>query len=313
MVAIEIENLTKVYSTTFGKKIVKALDNLSLSVNDETIYGLLGRNGAGKTTLVKILMSITYQTSGQFTILGKSIKQHSVKKHIGYLPENHKFPPFLTGYEMLHYFGTMTGIEDDKLKKRIPEMLEMVKMSKWANKKIKTYSKGMMQRVGLAQAILHDPDLIFLDEPTDGVDPVGRKEIRDVLIELKNQKKTIFLNSHLLSEVEMVTDRIAILNNGKLIREGSVKELTDAEREYQIKTSDDLFSVLSDDEKNTFAISTDNKGNYFLPVNELKDLNAFIDLLRSREILISEIVPMKHTLEDTFITLVEEADKEVKA
>ena len=193
MNSIETNELTKVYSSSFGNKKVQALVDMNLSVENGTIFGLLGPNGAGKTTLVKLLLGITFPTFGSAKILGENISNYKIKSRVGYLPENHKYPPYLTGGEVLNFFGKLSGVDGNILDKKIDELLDMMKLLKWKKSKVKTYSKGMMQRLGLAQAMINDPDLIFLDEPTDGVDPIGRKEIRDILLELKNQKKTIFL------------------------------------------------------------------------------------------------------------------------
>ena len=201
MIAIETKTLSKDYELSFGKKKVRALTELDLIINGGTIFGLLGPNGAGKTTLVKLLLQIIYPTYGSAKLLGEDINSYELKKRIGYLPEDHKYAPYLTGGDVLKFFGKLSGLNGTTLDKRIDELLELVKLSKWKKSKVKTYSKGMMQRLGLAQSLINDPELIFLDEPTDGVDPIGRKEIRDILLELKSRSKTIFLNSHLLSEV----------------------------------------------------------------------------------------------------------------
>jgi ABC-2 type transport system ATP-binding protein len=307
--AVEVVCLNKVYSSSFGKKKVFALTDLSLSVPAGTIFGLLGPNGAGKTTLIKLLLSITFPDSGSARILNEDISNIKVKRKVGYLPENHKYPPYLTGGETLKFFGQMSGLDGTGLDKKIDELLELMNLSKWKKSKIKTYSKGMMQRLGLAQAMINDPELIFLDEPTDGVDPIGRKEIRDVLVELKNRQKTIFLNSHILSEVELITDNVGILNKGKLLKEGTVKELTEKKEEYRL-----LFDrILSDEALNSInGLKKDKEEYYNLKVNGINELNAVIDSLRNRSILIKEIIPQKNTLEEMFISLIQEANKEEK-
>jgi ABC-2 type transport system ATP-binding protein len=307
--AVEVVCLNKVYSSSFGKKKVFALTDLSLSVPAGTIFGLLGPNGAGKTTLIKLLLSITFPDSGSARILNEDISNIKVKRKVGYLPENHKYPPYLTGVETLKFFGQMSGLDGTGLDKKIDELLELMNLSKWKKSKIKTYSKGMMQRLGLAQAMINDPELIFLDEPTDGVDPIGRKEIRDVLVELKNRQKTIFLNSHILSEVELITDNVGILNKGKLLKEGTVKELTEKKEEYRL-----LFDrILSDEALNSInGLKKDKEEYYNLKVNGINELNAVIDSLRNRSILIKEIIPQKNTLEEMFISLIQEANKEEK-
>lgn len=308
MTAIETSSLAKIYSTSFGKQKVQALKELNLSVNKGTIFGLLGPNGAGKTTLIKLLLGITFPTFGNAKIFNENISGYDFKKKIGYLPENHKYPPYLKGGEVLHFFGRLSGLDGNHLAKKIDEMLELVKLTKWKKTKVKAYSKGMMQRLGLAQSIINDPELVFLDEPTDGVDPIGRKEIRDILLELKARGKTIFLNSHLLSEVELITDRVGILNKGTLLREGSVKELTERREEYIINIDDNEFDLL-DYSDSSHHISKLSDGSYSVKVDDVRSMNLLIDKVRSNNKIIKEVLLQKNTLEDMFISLINEADK----
>jgi ABC-2 type transport system ATP-binding protein len=309
---IEIHKLTKIYSSSFGKKNIHALIDLSLNVRAGTIFGLLGPNGAGKTTLVKILLGITFPTSGWTKIFNTAISDYTIKKRIGYLPENHKYPPYLTGEEVMIFFGKLSGIKKPELRQKIKELLELVKLEKWKRTKVKAYSKGMMQRLGLAQALLNEPELIFLDEPTDGVDPIGRKEIRDILLALKSKGKTIFLNSHLLSEVELITDRVGILNKGRLIREGTVKELTERKEEYLITFDPDSTLMSIEDLINGFNLTKISELVYSLKVADITELNRLIDMIRKKEVMIKEIIQQKNTLEDIFISLIKEAEGEVK-
>ncbi len=309
MYAIETNSLSKIYSTSFGKKKVYALSDVSLKIPPGTIFGLLGPNGAGKTTFIKLLLGITYPTFGSGLLLNEPISNYTLKRKIGYLPENHKYPSYLKGIEVLRYFGKLSGMSGKKLEIKIDELLETVKLSEWGKLKVKTYSKGMMQRLGLAQSLINDPDLIFLDEPTDGVDPIGRKEIRDILIQLKSKSKTILLNSHLLSEVEMITDRVGILNKGKLLREGSVKELTEKKEEYKIRLSETELDMNKYIQKN-ILITRSSDGSIIVKVDNVRSLNLLIDSMRKDGILILEIELQKSTLEEMFISLINESDKE---
>ncbi|MCB9209080.1 MAG: ABC transporter ATP-binding protein [Ignavibacteriales bacterium] len=299
--SVQVENLTKIFKAKVsGKNGITALDNVTLAIEKGTIFGLLGPNGAGKTTLIKILLGLVFPTSGSAKILDTDISDFNIRKKIGYLPENHKFPNYLTGEDVIVYYSKLSGFEIDKKSPKITEVLNLVKMEKWRKTKIKKYSKGMMQRLGLAQAIIHDPEIIFLDEPTDGVDPIGRKEIRDLLISLKNQGKTIFINSHLLSEVELVTDKVAILNEGKLIKFGTVDELTVNKQLYEIKTdlpiSSELFRSLIENYK-----ITQKENMISLEISDNSDLNKFLDELRKSSINIIGVNQKKSSLEDTFI------------
>jgi ABC-2 type transport system ATP-binding protein len=246
MKIITTKNLTKEYpSKSFSKEKILALNNFSFEVESGEIFGLLGPNGAGKTTLIKILLGITFPTNGEIRIFEKEITNESYKVKVGYLPENHKFPNYLNGEQVLHFFGRLSGMSNSDVKKKADEYLKLVDMEKWKKTKIKKYSKGMLQRLGLAQAMMNNPELIFLDEPTDGVDPIGRKEIRDILNNLKQEGKTIFLNSHLLSEVELICDRVAILNKGTLIKTGRVDDITAVSDNYIFNTSDIQESLLN--------------------------------------------------------------------
>ena len=305
MIAIETNSLSKVYVSSFGKKKVRALNELNISIEKGTIFGLLGPNGAGKTTLVKLLLQIIYPTFGTAKILEQDINNFHLKKKIGYLPENHKYPPYLKGGEVLRYFGKLSGTNGAGLDKKIDELLELVKLTKWKRTKVKAYSKGMMQRLGLAQALINDPEVIFLDEPTDGVDPIGRKEIRDILLELKSRSKTIFLNSHLLSEVELITDRVGILNKGKLIREGTVKELTEKKEEYKLSLVDNI-TDLSKYSGENLIISKNNDESFIVKVDNVNTMNLLIDRLRNDNIFLKEFVLQRGTLEEMFISLIEE-------
>ncbi len=306
MNVIEINGITKNYpAKKFSGDKIKALDNVSFKVGSGEIFGLLGPNGAGKTTLVKILLGITFSSAGKATIFEKPVTDVNIKRKIGYLPENHQYPNYLTGEQVIDYFGRLSGLSKSDLDKTTYKYLKIVGMDEWGTTKIKKYSKGMMQRLGLAQAMISNPDLIFLDEPTDGVDPIGRKEIRDVLLELKNQGKTIFLNSHLLSEIELICDRVAILNKGALIKEGSVEDITTTGNRYIFNTSD-----LADDMMNKLLMeykSTVNGRNEFAcNVNSVEDVNKIIDYLRSSGILIHGVNREKSSLESMFINLIEQ-------
>ncbi|MBA4317306.1 MAG: ABC transporter ATP-binding protein [Flavobacterium sp.] len=306
---IIVSNLTKVYKSTLKSRNVTALQNFSLSVPEGQIFGLLGPNGAGKTTLVKVLLSIVFATTGEAKIFGEDVTNHLIRRRIGYLPENHKFPLYLTGEGLLKFVAKISGYDNKNLNSKIDQLLALVKMTKWKKTKIRKYSKGMMQRLGLAQAMINNPDLIFLDEPTDGVDPIGRKEIRDILIDLKNQGKTIFLNSHLLSEVELITDRVAILNKGELIQQGTVEELTSEKETYEITLESTLDASLLTNQFNTLFPENSEKKIYSAKVEDLAALNAMIDKLRTNKVNIVSILPKKVSLEEMFITLINESDK----
>jgi ABC-2 type transport system ATP-binding protein len=228
--AIDLHDVTKVY-----KGRVHALQGIEMQVNRGEVFGLLGPNGAGKSTLVKIMMSVVRPTHARGTILGSPVAHKPTLGRIGYLPENHRFPRYLTGRQTLEFFSALQKVRRAERKRRSAELLETVGMTSWADRRVSTYSKGMMQRVGLAQALVADPDLVVLDEPTDGVDPVGRRDIRDVLLRIRDQGKTVFINSHLLSELEAICGRVAILVKGRVAMQGTLDELTVAKQRYEIE------------------------------------------------------------------------------
>jgi len=235
---IQTQNLSKTYRTGFWlAQKIRSLIAIDLDVYQGETFGLLGQNGAGKTTLLKTLLGIVRPTQGKATLLGKPLGDRNVKKRIGYLPENPYFYDYLTGWEILEFTGGLFEIPHSVQKARIPELLELVGLSmKDAKKKqLRRYSKGMLQRIGLAQALINDPELVFLDEPMSGLDPLGRYQMRETILSLKRQGKTIFFNSHILSDVEKVCDRVAILDKGELICEGSMDKLLGDVRAYVVK------------------------------------------------------------------------------
>ena len=310
MAIISTKNITKEFpAKSFSKEKITALNKFTFEVNKGEIFGLLGPNGAGKTTLVKVLLGILFPNEGEAQIFEKDINDESIKSKIGYLPENHKFPNYLNGEQVLRYFGKLSGMSDIDAKKKTEEYLKLVDMEKWKKTKIKKYSKGMMQRLGMAQALINDPELIFLDEPTDGVDPIGRKEIRDILINLRSLGKTVFLNSHLLSEIELICDRVAILNKGVLIKEGSIEEMTTSKDNYKFITTEMNEEVVNALLTKYKAVLQSNHGFQYRS-EDLKGVNDVIDFLRSKKVLIQDVTKEKNTLESMFINLIEQQSEE---
>ena len=237
--AIDLNHISKTY-----RRRVQALQDISLSVQRGEVFGLLGPNGAGKSTLIKIMMTVVSPTRAKGTILGQPVGHKATLARVGYLPEHHRFPRYLTGRQTLEFFGALSGVDRSTRKRRAAELVETVGMTSWADRKVGEYSKGMMQRIGLAQALINDPDLVLLDEPTDGVDPVGRRDIRDVLMRMKSLGKTVFINSHLLSELEMICDRVAILVGGKVATAGTHRRTERAAKQrYEIEVDAPLDGI----------------------------------------------------------------------
>jgi ABC-2 type transport system ATP-binding protein len=229
--AIDLKSVSKTY-----RRRVHALRDVSLQVRRGEVFGLLGPNGAGKSTLVKIIMTVVRPTAADGAILGRPVGHKPTLARVGYLPENHRFPPYLTGRQSIEFFAGLSGVGRAQRRRAAAELLDVVGMTAWADTKVGQYSKGMMQRVGLATALAADPDLILLDEPTDGVDPLGRRDVLDVLLKLRARGKTVFINSHLLSELESVCDRVAVLNKGQVAVQGTMSELTSRRQFYLFET-----------------------------------------------------------------------------
>lgn len=229
MTIVETVELRKVYGSTV------AVDTLTLSVVRGEVFGFLGPNGAGKTTTVKMLLGLAHPTAGQARILGRPAGDPAVMARVGFLPEHFRFHPWLTAADFLDLHGRLYGMSADRRRERVPLLLERVGLADRATTRLSHFSKGMSQRIGLAQALLNEPDLVFLDEPTSGLDPLGRREVRDLIRDLRNAGVTVFLNSHLLSEVEITCDRVAIIKQGQVVRIGTLDELTGGAVEVEVR------------------------------------------------------------------------------
>jgi ABC-2 type transport system ATP-binding protein len=311
---------------TYGRRVA-ALRGIEMRVRRGEIFGLLGPNGAGKSTLVKIMMSVVKATRVEGTLLGKPVGDKQTLAQVGYLPENHRFPRYLTGRQTLEFFGSLSGMQRSHRRERAAELLETVGMTQWADQRIGLYSKGMMQRVGLAQALMNDPQLIVLDEPTDGVDPMGRREIRDVLGSLRARGITVFINSHLLSELELICDRVAILLGGVVARQGTLDELSAARQRYEIEVMPDpaatvplqasiaaalgiALAPLNGDGRIMAGVLSDNTWVHLesatlrIGTTDALAVQAPLDRLRSAGLAVRRVQMMRPTLEEMFIQAV---------
>ncbi len=281
-------------------KKIEALAGVSLAVNKGEIFGLLGQNGAGKTTLIKILLGIARGFTGKAMLLDQPAGTAGVRTRVGYLPEDHRFPEYHTGYSLLDFYGQLLGMPRSVRRTRIPEMLQMVGISERMRSKIRTYSKGMKQRLGIAQALLHEPEVIFLDEPTDGVDPVGRRDIRRMLLDLKDRGCTIFINSHLLGEVELVCDRVAILRKGKVVREGDVQTLTRQKGRFLIGLAPG--QVLPVDAVRALGYFVETAGERWgVQIEDGQNIDPVVDFLRDQKLNLRHLVEQRQSLEDLFL------------
>ena len=300
--AIETEDLTKVYTSRWNRRQVRAIDEVSLNVRRGTVFGLLGPNGAGKTTFVKTLLSAVRPTRGRALIFGRNAAQPEARRPIGYLPENHRFPTYFTGEGMLDFYAALSGVETARRKKLIPEQLELVGLSDWASVRIGKYSKGMLQRLGLAQALIHAPSILILDEPTDGVDPVGRRQIREILGRFEKQGVTIFVNSHLLAEVETLCREVAILHKGKIALTGAMRDLT-AGKGYRLTVARPPEALAEQLRTSASSMAArDGLVDFQFASRELA--NVAVDLLRASHCEIEALAPTTSTLEEVFVRTV---------
>lgn len=233
--AVDIRGLSKEYPLHWRRGRLLALDDLDLTVGQGEVFGLLGPNGSGKSTTMKLLLGLVAPTRGEAKIFGAPAGSMAARRRLGFLPENPYFPTFLSGREVLRYYGKLSGLSGKSLERRLEELLELVDLQSAGNRRLRTYSKGMLQRIGLAQALLHDPDLLLLDEPTAGVDPLGSRQIRDLMLMFKKQGKTVIFSSHLLEQVEEVSDRVAILHQGRKLREGRLEALLEVPDETDFR------------------------------------------------------------------------------
>ncbi|MCG3129350.1 MAG: putative ABC transporter ATP-binding protein YxlF [Phycisphaerae bacterium] len=298
--AVDLIDVHKTY-----RRKVKALRGVHVQVGRGEVFGLLGPNGAGKSTLVKIMMTVVHPDRALGTVLGRPIGHRGKLGRIGYLPENHRYPGYLRGGQLLDFYGAMSKVPRAQRRKHAAYWLERVGMKDWAGTRIREYSKGMMQRLGLAQALMNDPELLVLDEPTDGVDPVGRRDIRLLLTELKGQGKTILLNSHLLSEIELVCDRVAIMKEGLVARQGPLRDLTERVLGYRVRLGGDRAATAarigSMSEKLAAMGARTEDHVVQLASQEIGRVNELIDLLRGVGLLIESVEPRRLSLEEVFV------------
>ncbi len=305
---VEIENLTKDYDVGFWRKRkVRALDELSLTVNRGEIFGFLGANGAGKTTTLKLLMGLIFPTSGKALILGRDITQVSMHHQIGYLPENPYFYDYLTAREFLKYCGELFGYGQTERSKRAADLLSRVRLEekKW-DIQLRKFSKGMLQRVGLAQALINYPEVVFLDEPMSGLDPVGRREVRDLIAGLRQEGKTVFMCSHILSDIEVLCDRVAILKRGQLAQVGNLDELRqragDRNHVEIVATGSDAETLqfhLPEGER--YQLSSTASG-VRIEVPDEKDVDEVITALRRTGGKLVSVQPVRQSLEELFLS-----------
>ncbi|MBI2433711.1 MAG: ABC transporter ATP-binding protein [Candidatus Hydrogenedentes bacterium] len=309
-VAIQTSDLNKVYESAFGGQDVHALRDLNLTVQGGEIFAYLGPNGSGKTTTIKMLLGLIFPTSGGIEILGsKDITSARVKRNIGYLPEGAYYPDFLRGEEILRYYGQLYGLRGAELSRRIDAVLQTVGMTHARKRLLRGYSKGMRQRIGIAQALISDPQILIFDEPTTGLDPIARKEIRDIMANLRDQGKTLLISSHELLEVELISNRVGILFEGVLRVQGTISELL-TNREMVIEAeganAQSLAALLGR------GIATEDQIGNRVRLRVAEGMNSYeaLELCKSHGLTLSGVHPRRETLEELFVRVVGAAEAE---
>jgi len=297
---IETEALSKTYQGDFWKKEMPSLDSLNLQVEAGEVYAFIGPNGAGKTTTIKLLTRLLHPTKGKIKILGQDNLSPSSLRRVGYMPEQPSFYGYLTGREFLRFIGRIFGLKKSEREKRISKLLKQVGLGGKDNLLVRKYSRGMMQRLGLAQALINDPDLLILDEPMASLDPIGRKEFRDLILDLKNRGKSIFFSSHILNDAEMVADRVGILHNGKQIRVGKLDELIQSQ-EQEIELT---FSITEDklpqlDMKAWDPVFHNNK--VLIRLKKKEDVPILLSKISKIGGDVISIIPQRKSLESLFM------------
>ena len=307
---VEIDGLTKDYPVgSFARKTKRALDHLTLTIGEGEIFGLIGPNGAGKTTTLKLLMGLIFPTEGHAQILGKPLGDLSMKAEIGYLPEQPYFYDYLTGRELLDYFGRLFGMSGDERRQRSQELLRRVDLMAAADLQLRKYSKGMTQRLGVAQALLNRPRVVFLDEPMSGLDPMGRRDMTLLIRELNQEGATVLFCSHILPDVEALCDRVAILNQGRQVKAGRLSEILDLSLTIEVvldKVSEDLERGLSRMSKRLQRLGEGVKLE--LPNDEI--LGSVLGLVQTSGARLVSVHPVRQTLEEYFVREVESAGVE---
>jgi ABC-2 type transport system ATP-binding protein len=304
---VEIENLSKDYEKGFWvKKKIRALDDLSLQVESGQIFGFLGGNGAGKTTTIKILMSLIYPTTGSAKILGEDISNVKMRARIGYCPENPYFYDYLKASELMNYFGELFGLDAARRKQKTEELLTKVGLEEkdW-NRQLRKFSKGMLQRVGLAQALLNDPEIVFLDEPMSGLDPIGRRQVRELIAELRDKGTTVFMSTHILSDIEALCDNVAILRQGKLAATGKLDDLLSEAGEtqsFEINVKGVSAEVLQDELAGIASAEIFAKANGAnIQVSDETDIDKVLKITREHGGKLVSVQPVKQSLEELFV------------
>jgi ABC-2 type transport system ATP-binding protein len=304
---VQTEQLSKIFRVGFWGKRVTAVDGLNLEVRRGEVFGFLGPNGAGKTTTLKMLMGLIYPTSGRARLFGQDLGDPQTKARLGFLPESPYFYDYLTSREFLGFYGHLFGLWGTVLDKRIDELLELVGMTHARDLQLRKFSKGMLQRVGVAQALINDPELVVLDEPMSGLDPIGRKEVRDLILRLKDSGKTVLFSSHILHDAEVLCDRVAMILKGRLVACGRVTDLLDQGASHQVELIVDRLTPEGLEHMRPLTDKVVTQGDRMLVVlKSQQQVGGALEIIRAAKASLVSLNPQKGSLEDLFIREVEE-------
>ena len=309
---IRVDEVVKDFRPGFGLRRKRVLHGISFQVREREIFGFIGPNGAGKTTTLKILMGLIHATSGNASILGHGVNETAFRRQVGFLPENPYFYDYLTGSEILHFYAKLSGVEKQQRASRVAELLELVGLSKAANARLRSYSKGMLQRIGIAQALVHDPNVVFLDEPMSGLDPIGRKEVRDLILRLQTEGKTIFMNTHILSDVEMLCNRVAIISAGRIRYQGAIDEFLDAGEPEADLVLANVPSETAISMEERFGANLRGHGERIELRIAKKDTSAALRVALEAGAEVVSVTPHRVSLESIFLSAVEAGADEEK-
>jgi ABC-2 type transport system ATP-binding protein len=313
-VVVNVQSLQKVFRVGFWGRRVTAVDGLSLEVRRGEILGFLGPNGAGKTTTIKMLMGLIYPSSGTAALFGRPIGDPMAKAKVGFLPESPYFYDYLTGREFLRFYGHLFGLVGNILDKRVDELLELVGMKHTRDLQLRKFSKGMLQRVGIAQALINDPELVILDEPMSGLDPIGRKEVRDLILRLKESGKTVMFSSHILHDAELLCDRVAMILKGKLVASGQVAELIDQGATHSVELVIDRLSPEGIEHLRPLTEKVVVQGDRLLTVlKHPRDVGPALEIVRAAKATLISLTPHKSSLEDLFIGMVKRQQESTRS
>ncbi|TDJ13543.1 MAG: ABC transporter ATP-binding protein [Deltaproteobacteria bacterium] len=306
---VRVENLVKDFRPGLGLRRKRVLHGISFEVQEGEIFGFVGPNGAGKTTTLKILMDLIRADEGRASILGSDVGETAFRRHVGYLPENPYFYDYLTGRELLHFYARLSGVTAGRRAGRVDALLRLVGLSHASDARLRTYSKGMLQRVGIAQALVHEPKVIFLDEPMSGLDPIGRKEVRDLILRLRNEGKTVFMSTHILPDVEMTCDRVAIIVNGRIRHESAIDQIfADSEREADLVLAN-LPPEIPGQLEEVFGVTLRGHGDRIEVRVREKDVQGVLQSALAVGAQVISVTPHRVSLESIFLNVVEEGSR----